>query len=148
MDRLVAIYSSGMSSNNATYGDVIARAGRAARVGTRAGRIVRLVKLLQVFSAINPEEWCASEERKEELRRLAAEAKAKAKEKRVQASRLGKILAEQTTRRVIVAVLCMMIILPFLTTEEQALGPVFGLSLLFLNRSPCATAHDYLTLPP
>jgi hypothetical protein len=66
-DRLVAIYSSGMSSNNATYGDVIARAGRAARVGTRAGRIVRLVKLMQVFSAVNPEEWCACAERKEEL---------------------------------------------------------------------------------
>merc|ERR1719359_2025987 len=81
-DRLVALYSAGMTSNNATYGDIIARAGRAARVGTRAGRIVRLVKLLQVFSAINPEEWCASEERKEELRRLAAEAKAKAREKR------------------------------------------------------------------
>ena len=45
-------------------------------------------------------------------------------------------------RRVIVAVLMMMIILPFLQTEETDLGPLFGLSLLFLNRSPCATVQD------
>ena len=56
-----------------------------------------MVKLMQVFSAINPEEWCASKQRREEIRRLKEEAKAKAKS-RVQASQLGKILAEQTTR--------------------------------------------------
>ena len=43
---------------------------------------------------------CASPERKAELRRQAEEAKMKEKQKRVQASRLGKILADQTTRRV------------------------------------------------
>merc|ERR1719247_653857 len=142
-DGMVALYSTGAGGGgNEIYGDILARAGRAARVGTRAGRIVRLVKLMQVFSAINPEEWCASKARREEIRRLKEEAKAKAKS-RVQASQLGKILAEQTTRRVIVAVLMMMIILPFLQTEETDLGPLFGLSLLFLNRSPCATVQDY-----
>merc|ERR1719271_1893868 len=39
-----------------------------------------------------------------------------------------------------------MIALPLLGSEEQDLGPVFGLSLLFLNRSPCASVKDYTSL--
>merc|ERR1719387_1322638 len=42
---VVAMYDTGMTGDDSSGGDIVARAGRAARVGTRAGRIVRLVKL-------------------------------------------------------------------------------------------------------
>jgi class 3 adenylate cyclase len=93
-----------------------------------------------VVRNINPADWFASPERKEELRRLAAEAKEKEKQKRVQASRLGKILADQTTRRVIVGVLSMMIATPFLEYQDTDLGPRFGLQLLYLTRTSCTAA--------
>jgi len=135
----VNMYGTVGTGAGADYG--LARAGRAARVGTRAGRIVRLVKLVQVVRNINPADWFASPRRKAELKRLAQEAKEKEKQKRVQASRLGKILADQTTRRVIVGVLSVMVVSPFLETEFFDLAPEYGLELLFLSQSTCA-GHD------
>merc|ERR1719235_1582465 len=137
----VNMYGTVGTGAGADYG--LARAGRAARVGTRAGRIVRLVKLVQVVRNINPADWFASPERKAELQRLAQEAKEKEKQKRVQASRLGKILADQTTRRVIVGVLSLMVVSPFLETEVFDLAPEYGLEVLFLSQSQCAGAEKY-----
>merc|ERR1719456_409388 len=144
-DFFLDMYVTDDSSGQAGADTGIARAGRTARVGTRAGRIVRLVKLVQVVRNINPADWCASPERKEELRRLAEEAKIKEKQKRVQASRLGKILADQTTRRVIVGVLSMMMVTPLLEYENTDSGPRFGLELLYFARSPCTTDADFFT---
>jgi class 3 adenylate cyclase len=98
---------------------------------------------VQVVRNINPADWFASAERKAELQRLAQEAKEKEKQKRVQASRLGKILADQTTRRVIVGVLSMMVVSPFLETEIYDIGPEYGLELLFLSQSECAGEELY-----
>jgi hypothetical protein len=147
LDLFVGMYSTSESEDGGGGGgDVgIARAGRAARVGTRAGRIVRLVKLVDVVRKINPADLCASPERKAELRRQAEEAKMKEKQKRVQASRLGKILADQTTRRVIVGVLSMMMVTPLLEYENTDSGPRFGLELLYFARSPCSTDLDFLS---
>lgn len=124
----------------------LAAAGKASRAGTRAGRIVRLVRLVRLIRVVRISSFLARE-KKSELDQQGEDAlkKKQDKEKRVQASRLGKILSESTTRRVIVGVLSMMIIWPNLEITIENLAPVYGLeNLYYFGRSTCGDIDRYL----
>lgn len=65
-------------------------------------------------------------------------------QKRVEASRLGKILSEQTTRTVILGVLCIMLVLPMIHVSTGNLTPAFGLEKLFwFGISGCIRYQDF-----
>eukprot|EP00401_Gymnodinium_catenatum_P002808 CAMPEP_0117519466 /NCGR_PEP_ID=MMETSP0784-20121206/32664_1 /TAXON_ID=39447 /ORGANISM="" /LENGTH=973 /DNA_ID=CAMNT_0005315423 /DNA_START=19 /DNA_END=2940 /DNA_ORIENTATION=+ len=105
------------------------RSGRTARVGARLGRsmrILRLVRILKLYKAINQErarqkkaantidnedDWDDEEKRETAV-----------KMENVQESRVGRKLSEMTTRRVILLVLTMLLVLPQLQTGS--LGPL------------------------
>jgi class 3 adenylate cyclase len=113
------------------------RSGRTARIGARAGRVVRVIRLVRIlklykalheaqmqakldrktmagdprnFDAENEEDWGDEDERDE---------KRKQKMQAVQESRVGKKLSEMTTRRVIMMVLTMLLVMPFLQTDAS-----------------------------
>ncbi|KAF4680019.1 hypothetical protein FOZ62_021579, partial [Perkinsus olseni] len=66
---------------------------------------------------------------------------------RIEASRLGKILSEQTIRRVIIGVLSMMLALPLIELPESNLAFETGLEQLFwAGRSACGSARDFISL--
>mmetsp|Transcript_136458 Transcript_136458/g.240603 ORF Transcript_136458/g.240603 Transcript_136458/m.240603 type:complete len:1034 (-) Transcript_136458:126-3227(-) len=110
------------------------RSGRTARVGAKAGRVVRvirLVRILKLYKAVhdarqerqrpkeNPEldDWGEDEGDKEKKIRAAAE-------QNVRESRVGKKLSEMTTRRVILLVLTMLLVMPFLQTDSSSMPPL------------------------
>lgn len=62
----------------------------------------------------------------------------------MEASRLGKMLSEQTTRTVIIGVLCMMILLPIIEEAPFPVGYAFALENLFwFGLSACATVEQF-----
>jgi len=98
------------------------RSGRTARVGAKAGRVVRVIRLVRilklykafydaakkhqkkVFGASDEDEW--------------ADIETTNTVGPMQESRVGKKLSEMTTRRVIILVLTMLLVLPFLRTQS------------------------------
>jgi len=87
----------------------VARAGRASRAGTRAGRIVRLIRLVRLLRVVNVSKLFQREQKSELDEHVEHEQGQQKQEtgdqtKKVEASRLGKILSEQTTRTVIIGV--------------------------------------------
>jgi len=109
------------------------RSGRTARIGAKAGRVVRvirLVRILKLYKAIhdarrekrieNPEldDWGEEEDAE------AREKSMKLAEQNVRESRVGKKLSEMTTRRVILLVLTMLLVMPFLQTDSSSMPPL------------------------
>merc|ERR1719316_2671825 len=87
----------------------------------RTARLARLVRIVKIYSMLKKKEDAEAEEKLRAQARMAANAK-QAALKRVDASRLGKILSEQMTRKVIVGILFMLFAMPQLKAEEEDLS--------------------------
>jgi len=106
---------------NAEAGDM--RSNKTARVGAKAGRVVRVIRLVRILK----------------LYKAISEARAKAKRKKsdslsyddwddvddmpkekmnAKETRVGKKLSEMTTRRVIILVLTMLMVMPFMRVQD------------------------------
>merc|ERR1719261_1765160 len=113
--------------------------GKMARI-VRLVRLIRLIRIVKLYSMVRKAKDADGEEKLKAQARAAANAK-QAALKRVEASRLGKVLSEMTTRRVVVGVLLMLFILPNLTYEAVDYSKIWGLSqLMWLGRSDCENA--------
>merc|ERR1719454_13418 len=118
--------------NSAQFG-----AGKTARLA-RLVRLVRLVRIVKIYSMLKKKDDAKEEEKLRAQARMAANAK-QAALKRVEASRLGKVLSEQMTRKVIVAILLMLFTMPYLKAEEADLSKEWGLQTLFwFGSSDCS----------
>jgi len=114
--------------------------GKTARI-VRLVRLIRLIRIVKLYSMVRKAKDADGEEKLKAQARAAANAK-QAALKRVEASRLGKVLSEMTTRRVVIGVLMMLFILPNLTYEEVNYSKLWGLSqLMWLGRSDCENAR-------
>ncbi|CAD7947346.1 unnamed protein product [Amoebophrya sp. A25] len=141
--EMLIVSSSGQDSGASSLTSTVAtvRTARAVRL-VRLIRLVRVVKLWTMFRKAKDGDM---DERLQQQARNAANAK-QAALKRVEASRLGKLLSEMTTRRVVVMVLMMLFVLPFLDASDLDNSKVYGLSLLFwYGRSGCGYEYDAST---
>lgn len=124
-----------ISTSNSSSASGLARAGRGARIGTRAGRIVRLVRLIRIVKlykhAHKALEKSSDEDiTKEDLEQIQNQNKNDMIPKE---SHVGKHLSDLTTRRVIVIVLIMMFSIPLLSLDTYREEPSFfkyGLELI------------------
>mmetsp|Transcript_104128 Transcript_104128/g.184910 ORF Transcript_104128/g.184910 Transcript_104128/m.184910 type:complete len:954 (+) Transcript_104128:67-2928(+) len=117
-----------MSSSEESSGGGDLRSGRTARVGAKAARVIRVLRLVRILKLYK----AYYEERQNKLRkqREAAEGKSpgdddwddeEAPEDQVpeaQESTLGKKLSEMTTRKLIMLILALLIVLPLLTMDQ------------------------------
>jgi len=107
------------------------RSGRTARVGAKAGRIVRVIRLVRIIKL-----WKAIQDAKMERQRRAAgkneeddwgeddmNKSARLDQTTIGESRVGRKLSEMTTRRVVLLVLTMLLVLPFLQTDASNQPP-------------------------
>lgn len=146
---MYALYGGDESTNSGNAS--MARAGRAARAGTRAGRIIRLVRLVKLVNLDNIKKMLGIQDKTDLDAELAESPDENATpkdavegEKKMEASRLGKILSEQTTRRVIVGVLVMLFSLPQLDVAKDNQTPLFGLEQLFwFGQSACSNVTRF-----
>ena len=83
------------------------KAGRASRAGTKAGRIVRIVRLVRMVRIVKLYKATQKGDEEVEMEDMAREP-----------SKVGKKLTELTTRRVIVLVLIMILMLPLLVNLD------------------------------
>eukprot|EP00928_Gymnodinium_smaydae_P024544 TRINITY_DN19832_c0_g2_i1.p1 TRINITY_DN19832_c0_g2~~TRINITY_DN19832_c0_g2_i1.p1 ORF type:complete len:973 (+),score=191.47 TRINITY_DN19832_c0_g2_i1:204-3122(+) len=117
-------------SSEAGSSDV--RAARTARIGARAGRVVRVIRFVRILRALHKKREASKKvvqkrsdsDEDEWLEDDEDHNKDKAQEVATQESRVGKKLSELTTRRVIILVLVMLIIIPTLQTDTSKLYPV------------------------
>ena len=115
------------------------QAGRASRAGTKAGRIVRIVRLVRLIRIVKLYKHVGGKREKEGGDPVATEP-----------SQVGKILADLTTRRLIVIVLAMVIVLPFfdpnglddVPNQHETLGLSTMHRLQFANLNELATVNN------
>lgn len=86
-----------------------ARAGRVSRAGSKAGRIIRMVRLVRLVKLY-----------------MLARRKRNLDHATVQQSKVGSKLSDLTTRRVIVVVLVMLIVVPIFTYTEEDFSEEFA----------------------
>jgi len=128
------------TEDNSTGGASVATTVESARTAriVRLVRLIRLIRIVKLWTMLRKVKDVDSEE-KFRQQSLAAQNAKQAALKRVEASRLGKILSEMTTRRVVVMVLVMLLLRPYMGFEEQDVSKQFGLGNLFwMGRSGCA----------
>jgi class 3 adenylate cyclase len=138
-DLLALVTSAG--EQDASGGDAMnaMSGGKTARI-VRLVRLIRLIRIVKLYSMVRKAKDADGEEKLKAQARAAANAK-QAALKRVEASRLGKVLSEMTTRRVVIGVLLMLFILPNLTYVSTDYSKIWGLSqLMWLGRSECENA--------
>jgi class 3 adenylate cyclase len=110
------------------------KAGRASRAGTKAGRIVRIVRLVRMVRIVKLYKATQKGDEEVEMEDMAREP-----------SKVGKKLTELTTRRVIVLVLIMILMLPLLDGtltsdnanqfQDQGLKELHQMASPFYNNS-------------
>lgn len=109
---------------------------RTARV-VRLVRLIRLIRIVKLYSTLRKGEQRAQEAQLQAAARQATNQK-QAALKRVEASRLGNVLSQKTTRRVVLMVLAMVVVTPQLTFYDQNVAKVMQLQHLFwFGRSNC-----------
>merc|ERR1711871_1260686 len=99
-----AITGDGANSNGAdagTSGDAL-KVGRSSRAGAKAGRVVRIVRLVRMVRMVKLYKMHGNTEASAALERRASRKE----------SKVGAILSEKTTRKVIVLVLMLILVLP------------------------------------
>jgi len=101
-----------------------AGATRASRAGARAGRVVRVVRMVRLVRLVRLYRFV-----KEQLDRKHGIIKDHFEEEHKE-SRVGAMMSDLTTRRVIVGVLLMLICLPLLLLEETDGSALFDLSVV------------------
>lgn len=144
MEPIMAFYS---DSTDVNVGSTAARTSRASRAGTKTGRIVRIVRLVRLLRLVNLSGKCGRAPKSELDEDHAPEGENK-QEKQVKASRLGKMLSEQTTRTVIIGVLCTLMVLPFIGEDNPSLvaNHTFGFALeniFWFGLSACTTVDEF-----
>jgi len=137
----------GLSNEETRTSGGWARTSRTTRVGSKTGRVVRILRLVRLFRSVNLTR-CCSRGRKSELdEHINQPMKTQGKqEKRVEASRLGKMLSEQTTRTVLMGVLCLLITQQSILNDESMLinSYTFALENLFwFGLSACTSVEEF-----
>jgi len=102
---------------------------RTARV-VRLVRLIRLIRIVKLYSMMRKAST-ADSQAKERAQALSAQNAKQAALKRVEASGLGKVLSEMTTRRTVMMVLLMLFVNPQLQFRDVDTSKQFGLSQLF-----------------
>jgi class 3 adenylate cyclase len=120
--------------------DEVAEAGSSARTGTRAGRIVRIVRLVRMLRILKLyKQWEMSRGRRDsdEREREAEGAADIAGGTDDEPSKVGKQMSEMTTRKVIMLVLLLIVILPWFDGGiEEKMDHYQELGLEQLHRLP------------
>jgi hypothetical protein len=122
--------------------DEVAEAGSSARAGTRAGRIVRIVRLVRMLRILKVYKQFEMSRRRRENDEKERQSEAEAaKDSKIAAddepSKVGKQMSEMTTRKVIMLVLLLIVILPWFDGGiEEKIEHYQSLGLEQLHRLP------------
>lgn len=99
--------------------------------------MIRIIKLYKYLVKSNSE---AEEARLREQQKLSQNAQQAALKRELEPQRLGKALSDTLTRRLIIGVLLLLMVLPAITYSGSDLSVSFGLKKLFwFGRSNCQT---------
>mmetsp|Transcript_10709 Transcript_10709/g.23223 ORF Transcript_10709/g.23223 Transcript_10709/m.23223 type:complete len:1219 (-) Transcript_10709:40-3696(-) len=131
--------------------------------GSTFAQLLRMVRLVRLLRVVNLAKMCAREKKtalddeephpnakddssmSEVDTTTKKEREASSREKAVAASRLGKIFAEQTMRRVVIGVIFIQIVGNFLSETNIDGGPQSGLEQLFwFGRSQCSPVEQFI----
>ena len=101
-------------------------------------RLIRLIRIIKLYKYAVKTNTEAEEAKLKEQQKLSANAQQAILKRELEPSRLGNALSEMTTRRVIIGVLGMLMILPLLTYTNDDFSSEYGIRQLFwYGRSDC-----------
>mmetsp|Transcript_18182 Transcript_18182/g.32588 ORF Transcript_18182/g.32588 Transcript_18182/m.32588 type:complete len:831 (-) Transcript_18182:1201-3693(-) len=144
IDGLVIVFGSIPANANADFspnsnGPAAVIASRVLK-SFRLIRLVRIVKLYKYFTKSSTEE---EEQRLREAQKQAQNVRQAAMNKEMDPTLLGKRLSDLTTKRVIIGVLLMIIILPILQVMPSDNTMYYGLQQIFwMGRSSCLSVDE------
>jgi len=111
------------------------RSGRTARVGAKAGRVVRVIRLVRILKLYKAFYEAAQKKMRDKNEEDEwDEIETTKGDDKLEESRVGKKLSKTTTRRVIILVLTMLLVLPFLraqSSDNYPESPYYGADEVF-----------------
>ena len=101
-------------------------------------RLIRLIRIIKLYNYAVKSNAEAEEAKLREQQKLSANAQQAALKKELEPSRLGKHLSDTLTRRLIIGILMLLMVLPILTYPGYNYTGESGLRELFwMGRSSC-----------
>lgn len=102
-------------------------------------RLIRLIRIIKLYKYLVKSSSEKEEARMREQQKLSQNAQQAALKRELEPSRLGSALSDTLTRRLIIGVLCLLMVLPAITYNSTDTSHNFGLRQLFwTGRSNCA----------
>lgn len=112
-----------------------ARAGKASRAGAKAARLVKVVRMIRLIRLVKLYKYFSNKKRKEGT--VAPDDDTDIPPE----SRLGSEMSDRTTKRVIVGILFMLIVIPLLQAHEYGYNDQLQLQMVFDRRVVLADAQ-------
>mmetsp|Transcript_30364 Transcript_30364/g.44687 ORF Transcript_30364/g.44687 Transcript_30364/m.44687 type:complete len:871 (-) Transcript_30364:458-3070(-) len=114
-----------------------ARAGKASRAGAKAARLVKVVRMIRLIRLVKLYKYFSNKKRKEGTIVPADDETDIPPE-----SRLGSEMSDRTTKRVIVGILFMLIVIPLLQANEYEYSDQLQLQMIFDRRVSLADTES------
>lgn len=119
-------------------GDVIesnlesARAGKASRAGAKAARIIRVVRMIRLVRLVKLYKYFSENKHKKEGSIAPDE---DSLENMPPESHVGEEMSDRTTKKVIVGILIMLMVIPILQVDDLEYNNEFGMRMVFNQRA-------------
>uniref|UniRef100_A0A7S3DAQ7 Guanylate cyclase domain-containing protein n=1 Tax=Palpitomonas bilix TaxID=652834 RepID=A0A7S3DAQ7_9EUKA len=128
-DPILLLFSGGSDDSGDVSAEALtfARAGRAARAGTRAGRIVRMVRIIRMVRFVNVVKKIRQNRKKNQDQEEKPEVKA---DEEYEPSQIFRRLSDMISKKIILGVLLMLLVVPLLEVETVDYGPSVGVEML------------------
>jgi len=111
-----------------------ARAGRASRAGARAARVVKIVRMIRLVRLVKLYKYFSENKNNKGEGTVVPADIDKDLDNMPAESRVGAAMSDRTTKKVIVGILIMLIVIPLLQVEEVEYLNEFGMQMVFDRR--------------
>lgn len=124
-----------------------ARAGKASRAGAKAARILRVVRMIRLFRLVKLYKYfVGNKNKKDGSASIFPDHEEKALLNMPPESHVGAEMSDRTTKKVIIGILIMLIVIPLLQVEKLEYFNEYGMQIVLQQRARASSATNQDTI--
>ena len=111
-----------------------ARAGKASRAGAKAARILKVVRMIRLVRLVKLYKYFSETKNKKESGSVVPDTDDESLDNMPPESHVGAEMSDRTTKKVIVGILIMLMVIPILQTDDLEFNDEFGMQMVLSRR--------------